>query len=198
MWNGVCFHVCCRVSALAREPQESPHEGEIFLPEACSLSFPHYSPGAGVSALLTWGYSWWISSPLVWGGVGTALLTSACVWYTYHGTRKTLSSIEDPTKPVHLLSSYRASLMLTTCLAILAVDFPFFDRELAKTEAFGFSLVSVHSLDCNIFRMGLFFFFVVVRSCVHACDSITSSPCSSNWRGVCQEMNVHGWVCSRL
>ncbi|KAL4431270.1 hypothetical protein ABPG75_006526 [Micractinium tetrahymenae] len=39
------------------------------------------------------------------------------------------------------LSSYRASLMLLTCIAILGVDFPAFPRRFAKAEAFGTGLM---------------------------------------------------------
>jgi hypothetical protein len=42
------------------------------------------------------------------------------------------------------LSIYRALLMLHTCAAILAVDFPVFPRRFAKVETFGVSLVSVN------------------------------------------------------
>lgn len=41
------------------------------------------------------------------------------------------------------LSLYRASLLLTTAVAILAVDFPAFPRRFAKTETYGISPVSV-------------------------------------------------------
>ena len=39
------------------------------------------------------------------------------------------------------LDSYRASMLLCTCVAILAVDFPVFPRRFAKTETYGISLV---------------------------------------------------------
>ena len=41
------------------------------------------------------------------------------------------------------LSSYRASLMLVTLIAILGVDFPAFPRRFAKAETFGTGLMDV-------------------------------------------------------
>jgi glucosaminylphosphatidylinositol acyltransferase len=59
------------------------------------------------------------------------------------------SSVEGPQakakatsiRPLPALTTYRAHMMLMTVLAILAVDFPVFPRELAKCETFGVSLV---------------------------------------------------------
>ena len=45
--------------------------------------------------------------------------------------------------PLPALSTFRAHMLLMTILAILAVDFPVFPRELAKCETFGVSLVRV-------------------------------------------------------
>eukprot|EP00405_Crypthecodinium_cohnii_P034367 CAMPEP_0206529376 /NCGR_PEP_ID=MMETSP0325_2-20121206/2564_1 /ASSEMBLY_ACC=CAM_ASM_000347 /TAXON_ID=2866 /ORGANISM="Crypthecodinium cohnii, Strain Seligo" /LENGTH=494 /DNA_ID=CAMNT_0054025279 /DNA_START=118 /DNA_END=1602 /DNA_ORIENTATION=+ len=54
------------------------------------------------------------------------------------------SSVDkDGTKP-RFVSEYRAVLMVCTCIAILAVDFPsVFPREHAKTEAYGYSLMDL-------------------------------------------------------
>ena len=44
------------------------------------------------------------------------------------------------------ISYYRSSLLLMTAIAILAVDFPIFPREFAKTETYGYSVVRISLL----------------------------------------------------
>lgn len=57
--------------------------------------------------------------------------------------------IEDAKKR-RFVTVYRAFMMLATCSAILAVDFPLFPRSYAKVETFGISLVSAF---CSLFGM---------------------------------------------
>ncbi|KAL1706272.1 GWT1-domain-containing protein [Schizophyllum commune] len=56
--------------------------------------------------------------------------------------------------PLPALSTFRAHMLLMTILAILAVDFPVFPRELAKCETFGVSLMDV-GVGSFVFAAGI-------------------------------------------
>ncbi|XP_013782770.1 phosphatidylinositol-glycan biosynthesis class W protein-like [Limulus polyphemus] len=61
---------------------------------------------------------------------------------------------EELTDKPQFITNMRAHVLLVTAISILAVDFPVFPREFAKTEEFGWSLMDV-GVGCYVFMNGL-------------------------------------------
>ncbi|KAF5389291.1 hypothetical protein D9757_003397 [Collybiopsis confluens] len=68
--------------------------------------------------------------------------------------------------PIPSFTTYRAHMLLMTCLAILAVDFPVFPRSLVKCESFGVSLMDI-GVGSFVFAQGIASAIPLIRTPSH-------------------------------
>lgn len=109
--------------------------------------------------------------------VGTAVLALAIYWPTETTTTKEKSALKSDYKPY--LTVYRAGTMISTCIAILAVDFQFFPRRFAKVETFGTSLVNIYTHTIDWTRYSLPSPYIDGRGCRILCVFFGRRCCES-------------------
>ncbi len=97
---------------------------------------------------------WQITAALA--ACAAALLISLVSSASGGGVRKTslLDTVVAPAGRFAFVTNYRAGMILTTAVCILAVDFPVYPRRLAKTESFGFGLMDV-GVGSFVFAAGM-------------------------------------------
>eukprot|EP00927_Polykrikos_kofoidii_P047771 TRINITY_DN42054_c0_g1_i1.p1 TRINITY_DN42054_c0_g1~~TRINITY_DN42054_c0_g1_i1.p1 ORF type:complete len:518 (-),score=31.18 TRINITY_DN42054_c0_g1_i1:262-1737(-) len=114
-----------------------------IVPLTCSFSAPHFFGGfvavivaLGVAAALRGGI------PLTWPRLVARMATVKAV-RSADDKSQAFSKLQTGGR-LRFVAEYRAMVMFTTCIGILAVDFPsIFPREHAKTEETGYSLMDL-------------------------------------------------------